>query len=270
MKVKFLTSTLAFLALTILSTPSSMAAPKVGVGIACTKPGTKTTINGLQLICMKESPQPKWRAMPKPTTPSPTPSSIVSKLAITPIVSLTKPLPSKSEPNTNSAVASIYLDFASKLASSRYYVVMNSVGRCWSGPVGTTLRSATSLESAISRGLFTSIDFGKRVKVIEIPTYPFSLECYLNSFAEYKFAVIETPLTTQFTLLGISPITTVEYPDFVAPTPKPSVTPNYSSELKIIAGQICAPEGFSAKASDGLSYVCKRSSSDASLRWVQN
>jgi hypothetical protein len=270
MKAKFLIGILVLLASTVSASSSSIAAPKVGVGVECKTPGAKTTVKGLQLMCIKESPKPKWRAVPKLTTPSPTPSPSVSKLAITPIVSLTKALPSRTEPNDNSAVASIYLDLSSKLTTSKYYVVMNSKGRCWSGPINATLKSVITLESAISRGLFSSIDFGKIVKVIEIPKYPFSLECYLYPFAEYKFAVIETPLTTQFTFLGVSPITTVMYPDFVAPTPKPIVTPTYSSELKIIAGQICAPEGFSAKASDGLNYLCKKSTSDASLRWVRN
>jgi hypothetical protein len=254
---------LSTLLLTLSVSVSAIAVEKVSSGAACKKMGSTASVKGKTFVCIKEKGKLKWGQQESQVDPAKTENPIptVVVLPVTPVVSL-----GKSDVEGVPVNASIFLDLKSFNAASKYFLVVNAprglYPNCQSGGMRTGASTLYNT-SAPSRPKFEG-----RTLAFPIPSFPITMECQLGEAPEYKFLVIQAPVTNALETAR-SPITTVLLPNYVAPSPKPSPSISTSSKVEISAGQVCAPEGVSIVATDGQNYVCKKSSTDSSLRWAK-
>lgn len=255
---------LSSLFLTLAVSGSAIAAETARDGTACKKPGSKSTVKDQVLQCMKEKNKLRWRVQSKAVVPdeatSSAPAQSVAALPVVPIVSL-----GKSDNPAVPVKATVYLDMGTNKATSKYFLVVNAprglAPTCKSGG------QSTGLSSTYRTGFSGRPSLEGRTNIFPIPGFPITMECFLVEAPAYKFFVVQASSSNAFET-AISPITTIDLPNYVAPTPKPSPTITTSSQLNISAGQVCAPEGFSVKATDGQTYVCKKPTVGSGLRWA--
>lgn len=254
---------LSALFLFLSTSVSAVAAEKVISGASCKKIGTMATVRGKVFVCTKEKSTMKWRQQVTQVAPAKTevPTPAIAVLPITPVVSL-----GKSDREGAPVSASIFMDFKSFNAASKYFLVVNAprglYPNCQSGS------QSTGLSTRYAPGVSGRPNLEGRTLAFPIPSFPITMDCQLVDAPEYKFFVIQAP-SARALETAISEITTVVLPNYVAPAPKPSPSISTSSKLEISAGQVCAPEGFSVKAADGQTYLCKKSSTDPALRWTK-
>jgi hypothetical protein len=217
---------------------------------------------------MKEKNKLKWRVQSKAVAPteatSTAPAQSVAVLRVVPIVSL-----GKSDNPIASVKATVYLELSSPKPTSKYFLVVNAprglANSCTSGGKSTGV-AATQMSHRFTSDISGRVNFEGQVRAFPIPNFPITMECSLLEAPAYKFFVVEAQ-SANAQETAMSSITTINLPNYVAPTPKPSPSRTTSSQLNISAGQVCAPEGFSAKATDGQTYVCKKPTVGSGLRW---
>jgi hypothetical protein len=217
---------------------------------------------------MKEKKKLKWRVQVPQEMPitTPTPAPAASVLPIVPVVSLeVLDRQSKDSMFGTPVKATIYLSPTAALPTSKYFLVVNAprglAHSCKSGG------QSTGYSSIYRTGIPGRPLLEGRTNVFPIPIFPITMECSLAEAPAYKFFVVQASSLNAMET-AVSPTTTIDLPGYVAPTPKPSPTVTTSSQLNIRAGQVCAPEGFSVKATDGQTYVCKKPSVGSGLRWA--
>lgn len=254
---------LSALFLALSTSVSAVAAEKVTSGAVCKKIGSMATVKSQVFVCTKEKGKLKWRQQVMKEVPAKAsdPSPTTAVLAIVPVVTL-----GKSDEAVVPVKATIYLESTSSLPASKYFLVVNAPRglkpTCESGGQSTGASSRYSTGSADRPKLEGATN------TFPIPVFPITMECYLAEASEYKFFIVQAQ-SINGRDIAKSTITTIALPNYVAPTPKPSPTISTSSKLNISAGQICAPEGLSAKASDGQTYLCKKSDMDSAFRWIK-
>ena len=249
-------------------------------GAVCKKVGSMATVKGQVFVCTKEKSQLKWRPKSSKAAPSVLPSQTpaVNNLPIVPIISLA--MVDRTKVDTNSTEgkieavpvkASTYLEFNKSVSTLKYFLVINAprglYSTCFSGG-NRTGNSAPNIANQFSNRTLGSVKFEGKIGAYPIPAFPITMDCYLVEAVEYKFMVVQA-MSDNSAATPISKITSLVLPNYVAPTPKPSPTISTSSQLNISVGQVCAPEGLSAKASDGQTYICKKSDIDSAFRWIK-
>ena len=259
---------LSSLFLALAAPGSAIAAENARDGAACKKPGSKSTVKGQVLQCTKEKKKLKWRAQAPQelTAETPTPTPTVNVLPIVPVVSL-EVLDSQNKDFILGVPvkATIFLSPTTKLPTSKYFLVVNAprglASSCKSGG------QSTGISIMYRTGIPGRPLLEGRTNIYPIPSFPITMECSLAEAPAYKFFVVQasSPIAME---TAASPITTIDLPGYVAPTPKPTPSRTTSSQLNISAGQVCAPEGFSVKATDGQTYVCKKPTVGSGLRWT--
>ena len=259
---------LSSLFLVLAASGSAIAAQHAIDGAVCKKPGSKSTVKGQVFQCMKEKKKLKWRAQAPQEMPvtTPTPAPAASVLPIVPVVSL-EVLDSQNKDFISGVPvkATIYLSPTTALPTSKYFLVVNAprglASNCKSGGQSTG-KSSMYRTGFPGRPLLEG-----RTNIFPIPSFPITMECFLAEAPAYKFFVVQASSLNAMETAA-SPITTIDLPGYVAPTPKPTPSRTTSSQLNISAGQVCAPEGFSVKATDGQTYVCKKPTVGSGLRWA--
>lgn len=232
-------------------------------GASCKKIGAKSTVKGQVFTCTKEKNKLEWRQQAPKAGPAktPNPSPTTQVLSITPIVSL-----GKSDQVATPVRATIFLESSSSLPASNYFLVVNAPRGLAQFCLSGGQRTGTS--SWYTTGFLSRPALEGRTLVFPIPKFPITMECDLAEASEYKFFVVQAQIINGMDIAK-SATTTIALPNYVAPTPKPSPSMSASSKLEISIGQACAPEGASVKASDGQTYLCKKSTTESSLGWIK-
>ena len=121
--------------------------------------------------------------------------------------------------------------------------------------------------------LFYNFDIfnGKNKKngiVINLLATPNTYKCFLGYGTEYETYIFAG--TDKGKLISVSESVKFIIGERIQPLPSPTPSPSISSnELTVNPGAFCSPAGAIGKASSGVTYTCKTSSTDTRNRWRQ-
>ena len=255
--------------------PNAFAAETSIANKSCTKVGLKKIEGNITYVCQQSGKTKKWvrqaASIPTPT-PSPILQETVGLLTAIPIVTL------ESVSKKQTQMVSIFID-AIQIPTGANLGLYVEAPKYFSDPRGCTSGSqdlpgdfstfyGTPIASYIKKFRDSSANITSSAgKGFQIPTTPINIRCGVNVAERYKFWVYMITGTRDNPKISLSSTTSIDNPDYTAPTPEPTPSISYPSQPVVVLGAPCSPAGASIVSTDGTKYICKSSSNNSTLIW---